>query len=64
MSFYGNHPVLLISIITATIIIGIVVFNVLYIKYSGQPVPIPETPRNVQTIGSGQPLDPTQILGG
>jgi lysophospholipase L1-like esterase len=56
MSFYGDHPVLLISIIAATIIIGIVVFNVLYINYSGQPVPIPETPRNVQTIGSGQPL--------
>lgn len=56
MQFYSNHPIIFVAAIIIVVIVSIAVCEALYIKYAGKPVPVPDIPRGVQTIGDGEPL--------
>ena len=51
-----KHPVIFIIIVIFVIIIAFVATQFLIIKYRGSYVPAPEIPRQVQTVGEGDPL--------
>lgn len=62
MTFPSTRTILLAIAITCAVLVVIVVANYVIILTNGQPVPVPEIPRTVETFGTGTPLN-LMVLG-
>lgn len=59
---YSNHPVIFVCLAIVLVIASVAAYEFLYIKYAGEPVPVPDIPRKIQTVGSG-PVLTYAVLG-
>lgn len=62
MQWYRKHMLLYSLLAVFAVLLLIIIANVLIIRFSGSPVPVPEIPREPQKIGEGRPLK-YSILG-
>ena len=56
MEWYRKHMIMYTIAIVLALVIAVIISNFLIIKNSGTPVAVPTIPREVQTIGNGEPL--------
>lgn len=57
MQFYQSHKVTAIILAFTLVLILFVAVEFLFIKFNGQNVPVPNIPREKQTIGSGKNIN-------